>query len=105
MIRRPPRSTLFPYTTLFRSHVARLPREQTAVFMKEYLESGGALAPIVEWLGLVGSVLRATRGVSPRSLRIPSRWAPPRARIPLALMWLRMVLDHREIILNVFSFH
>src|SRR5256885_7377193 len=33
MIRRPPRSTLFPYTTLFRSHrrahceVARVPRE------------------------------------------------------------------------------
>src|SRR2546430_9017610 len=25
MIRRPPRSTLFPYTTLFRSHVDRLP--------------------------------------------------------------------------------
>src|SRR2546422_2373959 len=25
MIRRPPRSTLFPYTTLFRSHVARAP--------------------------------------------------------------------------------
>src|SRR3712207_8103140 len=24
MIRRPPRSTLFPYTTLFRSHVARV---------------------------------------------------------------------------------
>src|SRR2546426_5646547 len=24
MIRRPPRSTLFPYTTLFRSHVVRL---------------------------------------------------------------------------------
>src|SRR2546428_6066246 len=24
MIRRPPRSTLFPYTTLFRSHAARL---------------------------------------------------------------------------------
>src|SRR5258708_29288482 len=26
MIRRPPRSTLFPYTTLFRSHFARLPQ-------------------------------------------------------------------------------
>src|SRR6266853_4118949 len=25
MIRRPPRSTLFPYTTLFRSHGARVP--------------------------------------------------------------------------------
>src|SRR5258708_22617189 len=27
MIRRPPRSTLFPYTTLFRSQVPRRPRE------------------------------------------------------------------------------
>src|SRR2546422_7703244 len=26
MLRRPPRSTLFPYTTLFRSHVHRLSR-------------------------------------------------------------------------------
>src|SRR2546430_9165661 len=26
MIRRPPRSTLFPYTTLFRSPVAKIPR-------------------------------------------------------------------------------
>src|SRR2546425_8666877 len=25
MIRRPPRSTLFPYTTLFRSHIEQLP--------------------------------------------------------------------------------
>src|SRR5947207_12519912 len=28
MIRRPPRSTLFPYTTLFRSHVGRQPRPE-----------------------------------------------------------------------------
>src|SRR5690349_23751401 len=28
MIRRPPRSTLFPYTTLFRSHRERPPHEQ-----------------------------------------------------------------------------
>src|SRR5688572_31351172 len=28
MIRRPPRSTLFPYTTLFRSRRGRTPREQ-----------------------------------------------------------------------------
>src|SRR3712207_6901386 len=35
MIRRPPRSTLFPYTTLFRSHARELPalvgREEVAV--------------------------------------------------------------------------
>src|SRR5256885_3424637 len=29
MIRRPPRSTLFPYTTLFRSRTARAPRLAT----------------------------------------------------------------------------
>src|SRR5438093_3966628 len=29
MIRRPPRSTLFPYTTLFRSHAAALSRPQS----------------------------------------------------------------------------
>src|SRR5258707_8296425 len=28
MIRRPPRSTLFPYTTLFRSHYAGIARDQ-----------------------------------------------------------------------------
>src|SRR5256885_4030761 len=31
MIRRPPRSTLFPYTTLFRSHVADCQKGQRAV--------------------------------------------------------------------------
>src|SRR5260370_9320252 len=31
MIRRPPRSTLFPYTTLFRSHVGQLLAHQTEV--------------------------------------------------------------------------
>src|SRR2546421_2567691 len=30
MIRRPPRSTLFPYTTLFRSERGRLPRQSSA---------------------------------------------------------------------------
>src|SRR3712207_7574769 len=42
MIRRPPRSTLFPYTTLFRSllHIERL-RVRTA-------DQGGAVADVVE---------------------------------------------------------
>src|SRR3989475_6709321 len=31
MIRRPPRSTLFPYTTLFRSEVARPPQRSAAL--------------------------------------------------------------------------
>src|SRR3712207_7865979 len=32
MIRRPPRSTLFPYTTLFRSEVGEAERDRIAVF-------------------------------------------------------------------------
>src|SRR5260221_5315845 len=36
MIRRPPRSTLFPYTTLFRSiHLAQLSRGATGAWLKE----------------------------------------------------------------------
>src|SRR2546425_4630152 len=31
MIRRPPRSTLFPYTTLFRSHLCRPSRHRRAI--------------------------------------------------------------------------
>src|SRR2546430_10144614 len=47
MIRRPPRSTLFPYTTLFRSSVTRLAQERAAQYeeekiydkIKEYLQA------------------------------------------------------------------
>src|SRR2546430_16875735 len=56
MIRRPPRSTLFPYTTLFRSHAAVL-----AVVHVAHLEPGplarepprpqGREAPLVRQLG------------------------------------------------------
>src|SRR3712207_7062216 len=38
MIRRPPRSTLFPYTTLFRSHhIARIPLARVILHTKEHL--------------------------------------------------------------------
>src|SRR3712207_8433631 len=35
MIRRPPRSTLFPYTTLFRSHAPRAQREHAEALVLE----------------------------------------------------------------------
>src|SRR3712207_7496404 len=43
MIRRPPRSTLFPYTTLFRSmdRLARLPPEDAAEMVRRAVERGG----------------------------------------------------------------
>src|SRR3712207_7467354 len=43
MIRRPPRSTLFPYTTLFRSSVPDADRAQLTVHRRHH----GAVAPLV----------------------------------------------------------
>src|SRR3989454_1680095 len=66
MIRRPPRSTLFPYTTLFRSALARLDRraerglearegtlDLEPLFGKEVGEPAGRLHLLVAELGIV----------------------------------------------------
>src|SRR2546430_5966320 len=53
MIRRPPRSTLFPYTTLFRSH----PRLRTARLAKEFLRKRGAKVEV-----RIGNKLLASGG-------------------------------------------
>src|SRR3712207_8746596 len=69
MIRRPPRSTLFPYTTLFRSSTRECasPRSQSAT--KTLPPAGGACGRLpARWLGR-WSLLRATarRGAPPAS--------------------------------------
>src|SRR5437879_8809000 len=48
MIRRPPRSTLFPYTTLFRSHGTRHPRRIEKAFAGSG-DSGRVLVPGHKW--------------------------------------------------------
>src|SRR3712207_8947397 len=61
MIRRPPRSTLFPYTTLFRSHVVLLPHlgsasahtrnamgKLVADNLASWMEGKGPLTPVPE---------------------------------------------------------
>src|SRR3712207_8374857 len=53
MIRRPPRSTLFPFTTLFRSHLGVSSRENTASTV-----TGAAAGPDA-----------SVRGVTPRAAR------------------------------------
>src|SRR2546422_1946024 len=40
MIRRPPRSTLFPYTTLFRSHAFFVPSSDAAASQNIFLQPG-----------------------------------------------------------------
>src|SRR5256885_5142570 len=55
MIRRPPRSTLFPYTTLFRSRPARLPDDNTDLFAPvvgfQPLQMVNELVDDVDWDG------------------------------------------------------
>src|SRR2546425_2238185 len=46
MIRRPPRSTLFPYTTLFRSPHARAGRQQVPGWADARRRDRGAHAPL-----------------------------------------------------------
>src|SRR5438034_8869310 len=45
MLRRPPRSTLFPYTTLFRSYLKRTPPggRMTRTEWREWLQTGGVV--------------------------------------------------------------
>src|SRR5258708_21100406 len=74
MIRRPPRSTLFPYTTLFRSvhHEAVLWHPRRGIYMSPYQASEHSL---FEWLPLlqeelapypqVAIVLSSTWGIRP----------------------------------------
>src|SRR3989475_7070227 len=61
MIRRPPRSTLFPYTTLFRSAIDGLPREFREVIVLRELE-GLSYKEISDVVGVpVGTVMSRDR--------------------------------------------
>src|SRR5690242_1839077 len=72
MIPRPPRSTLFPYTTLFRSDIARLDSERqdaqrrVDVALAKLHESDATLAAVAEELGHYGSTARAARAEAER---------------------------------------
>src|SRR5258705_10192807 len=46
MIRRPPRSTLFPYTTLFRSHAIQTGLEKMREATAEMTEAAARVAPL-----------------------------------------------------------
>src|SRR5256886_13388414 len=65
MIRRPPRSTLFPYTTLFRSVVLRMRGTEQIAGMEDLQPALGLdlLAP-----GAKGLTLALLRGINPFSL-------------------------------------
>src|SRR3989442_6383337 len=72
MIRRPPRSTLFPYTTLFRSHSPDLPRTPALDhFPANRLRSKSTSCPH-PWTTIAGDLPEKDR----KSTRLNSRSRP-----------------------------
>src|SRR3712207_8324627 len=85
MIRRPPRSTLFPYTTLFRSGVraARVELEVAAVGLRLVVDVAGQVALALAGQGRLRSLPRDAlrdRQVSVLALQVPEDF---RADVPL----------------------
>src|SRR2546429_8218945 len=73
MIRRPPRSTLFPYTTLFRSATSGCPLERGRV---RFCPSLSGSYPIALCVGLV-TVVAAFDATTPKSTRFGSNILAP----------------------------
>src|SRR3712207_7449080 len=79
MIRRPPRSTLFPYTTLFRSthHAANMPTARKRVGIREVRVG---LLVVVAIGVLIFLILNASGDISPfsRKVRLRARFSKDR---------------------------
>src|SRR2546422_2228621 len=76
MIRRPPRSTLFPYTTLFRSQDFRLPKtdgvEPAAPTFSKKRRSARDFSKKAPGGGVLGVVVVTKSGVDRKSTRLNS---------------------------------
>src|SRR2546426_1656528 len=66
MIRRPPRSTLFPYTTLFRSHLEARQRRKTQVEHQDIVVAAGREA---QPFGAVPDQVRVEAGFGQAALQ------------------------------------
>src|SRR5256885_7071186 len=65
MIRRPPRSTLFPYTTLFRSELAQVVDDviaANAALVEEYRTAADDKARKKKHGALMGELMKASKG-------------------------------------------
>src|SRR5256885_11545366 len=73
MIRRPPRSTLFPYTTLFRSLLATAALPPLAAAHTRLDDAGAAWVPVAALAAVCVGALAALRGPYVRRVDIPVR--------------------------------
>src|SRR3712207_7885537 len=77
MIRRPPRSTLFPYTTLFRSELAARRKALAFIHMRSAgeIEPGGSIDALQEVLANVAATGASVHIVDRKSTRLNSSHA------------------------------
>src|SRR3712207_8244787 len=85
MIRRPPRSTLFPYTTLFRSDVVHLLGTHGSA---RVLTGQGGLHPVQEGIHLV-DLVAASQCAPPETDRKSTRLNSSHANISYAVFCLK----------------
>src|SRR2546430_11384447 len=88
MIRRPPRSTLFPYTTLFRSARGAFARERARRGAAAQAPRGGRPPPLVE-LQQARSATRRRRRLDRKSTRLNSS----HSQISYAVFCLKKKVD------------
>ncbi len=84
-------------------HIAKLPHEQTALFIKDYFSQGGKLGSIVRWLGLVGNARRAARAGNLHRAKMPARLAARRPRAAYGLRARNIFKDLGELAGNVWN--
>src|SRR5688572_31951786 len=69
MVRRPPRSTLFPYTTLFRSPVFERPWGKVTAGNSSQITDGAS------WVILASEEAVAKHGLTPKAAILDSQWS------------------------------
>src|SRR3712207_8185477 len=99
MIRRPPRSTLFPYTTLFRSLTSRRSDEFNAMVLLDIFDPKAAPRPIGIDLGTTNSIVAAVRDGEPYALttdRKSTRLNSSHANISYAVFCLKKKKKNKQ---------
>src|SRR2546425_8050998 len=91
MIRRPPRSTLFPYTTLFRSHAGLRDDRPAAT-------GGEPLPHSRRWAGVLRLADLRTRGAGLRALGLTRSEEHTSELQSLAYLVCRLLLEKKKIL-------
>src|SRR2546422_8528144 len=95
MIRRPPRSTLFPYTTLFRSTLTYAPNLRPSTDRPRNARGPLSVRPLIEWLAEAAAVSPSAieRGVRAHMDRSEEHTSELQSRLHLVC---RLLLEKKK---------